>query len=47
MSTTRSFKSAITTRVDPIDASRLYYESRAMGNPSTCPASAMDVDVDE
>lgn len=40
-------KSAITTRVDPVTAFRLFDESRQLGNPATCPMSAMDPDVDE
>lgn len=40
-------KSAITTRVDPVSALRLFDESRQLGNPATCPLSALDPDVDE
>lgn len=47
MTSMRSFKAAITTRVDPLDAIRLFSESRQLGNPATCPASAMEPDVDE
>ena len=47
MTSIRSFKAAITTRVDPLDATRLFSESRQLGNPATCPASAMEPDVDE
>jgi hypothetical protein len=46
-STIQSMKAAITTRVNPEDSSRLYYESRALGNPATCPTSAISIDVDE
>uniref|UniRef100_A0A6C0JQY2 Uncharacterized protein n=1 Tax=viral metagenome TaxID=1070528 RepID=A0A6C0JQY2_9ZZZZ len=47
MSTTRSFKAAITTRVNTEQASKLFNESRQMGNPMTCPGSAINIDVDE
>jgi len=47
MSSIQSLKAAITTRVNPEEASKLYYEARAMGNPATCPASAVHADVDE
>ncbi len=47
MSDIRSFKAAITTRVDPTQAERLFSESRQLGNPMCCPKSAMDPNVDE
>lgn len=42
-----SLKSAITTRVNPVDAERLFNDSRFLGNPEMCPKSAMNPDVDE
>lgn len=42
-----SMKSVVTTRVDPTKAEKLYYESRALGNPETCPINARFPDLDE
>jgi hypothetical protein len=41
-----SLKSAITTRINPANAERLYNESRVLGNPAVCPLSAQAPDVD-
>jgi hypothetical protein len=40
-------KSVVTSRVDTAAADRLYYESRALGNPATCPINARFPDLDE
>lgn len=47
MTSIQSMKSAITTRVDPLNALRLFDDSRQLGNPATCPLNAMDPDMDE
>lgn len=47
MSSTRSMKAVITTRVSPADADRLFSSSRQLGNPLMCPVSAQHPDVDE
>lgn len=41
-----SLKSAITTRVNPANAERLFQEGRSLGNPAVCPRSAQEIDVD-
>ncbi len=41
-----SLKSAITTRVNPANAERLFQEGRTLGNPAVCPKSATSIDVD-
>lgn len=47
MTSIQSLKSAVTTRVDPTTALRLFSESRNLGNPATCPLGATEIDVDE
>jgi len=47
MTSIYSMKSAITTRVDPQTAFRLFDESRQLGHPATCPMNALEPDTDE
>ena len=47
MSSIVSYKSAITTRVNPQEAEKLYSESRTLGNVMMCPASAVNINMDE
>lgn len=47
MSTIPSMKSVITTRVDPMQATRLYADSRIIGSTSMCPAGAPYINFDE
>ena len=47
MTSTVSFKSAITTRVNPETAQKLWSESRNLGNTLMCPAGAPSLSFDE
>jgi hypothetical protein len=47
MSTTFSMKAAVTDRVNPTMALRLFDESRQLGNPIMCGNSAKSINVDE
>lgn len=42
-----SMKAAITTRVDPLQAEKLYSESRNLGSTLMCPAGAPNINYDE
>lgn len=47
MTTVPSMKSVITTRVDPMQAMRLYADSRIIGSTMMCPAGAPYLNFDE